>query len=524
MSLLKAFEQLPEVYQPIYNHPELSVKVSRDCVSRLDIITNILNEMSKFLNRKLKILDIGCSQGFFSFNVSNLGHEVLGVDYLDKNINLCEQLKKENKNLNISFSVLDLKDIDDVLTKNKFDLVLGLSVFHHFIHENSDGLENAKKIINNILNQCGSAIFEFALTDEPLYWSKSQPKYVHDLINKIKYNYFIDEQETHLSEIKRPIIFSSNQFIYYENFFSKIDKFKETSHLNDDFSHKNSRKYFLFDQSILKTFDLETEERKKINILESKKEIEILRDKKINISIPNLFFSKSNNYQSLIHREKYHGVTLDEYIINNKYNPGEILLKILSILETIEKKDLYFEDLRLWNFIIDDKDDLNLIDYGSLNSLKIDEYNLFNIKCDLNFIFYEIYYKKVLYPSPFRSSKLSEMHYHFPINKVIKEIWNLQVDKFSFSQVLFLFNKYRNEEINFDNSNIETLSDLKSYFYEKNIDHVSEEIKHMKLLIKNLESLIKNLETKENQNLIFINKIRNNFFFKTLKRLFYKVN
>jgi len=524
MSLAKAFEQLPEVCQPIYNHPELSVKDLRDSKSRLDIITNIINKKSKFLNRKLKILDIGCSQGFFSFNASNLGHEVLGVDYSNKNINFCHLLKDENKNLSISFSVLDLKDIDDIITNNKFDLVLGLSVFHHFIHENTNGLEDTKKIINNILNKCGSAIFEFALTNEPYYWAKSQPKYFHDLINKIKYNYFIDKQNVHLSEIKRPIIFSSNQFIYYENFFSKIDQFKETSHINDDFTHKYSRKYFLFDQSILKTFDLETEERKKINLLESKKEIEILYNKKIDTLTPNLLFSKSNTYQSIIHREKYQGITLDEYIINNKYNPGEILLKILSILETLEKKNLYFEDLRLWNFIIDDKDNLNLIDYGSLNEIKEDDYMLFKIKCDLNFIFFEIYYKKILYPIPFRSAKLSDMHYHYPINKLIKEIWNLQVKTFSFKQVLILFKKYKNEEIDLNSPNLEISSDIKSYFYEKNIDHLSEEIKHMKLLIKNSESLIKNLETKEQENLLFINKIRNNFFFKILKRLFHKGN
>ena len=86
MSLKQAYNQLPEVYQPIFNHPELSSKVSRDCLSRLEIINKIINEMSKFLKRKLKILDIGCSQGFFSFHACSLGHEVLGTDYLDKNI------------------------------------------------------------------------------------------------------------------------------------------------------------------------------------------------------------------------------------------------------------------------------------------------------------------------------------------------------------------------------------------------------------------------------------------------------
>ena len=514
MSLKQAYNQLPEVYQPIFNHPELSSKVSRDCLSRLEIINKIINEMSKFLKRKLKILDIGCSQGFFSFHACSLGHEVLGTDYLDKNINLCNELKKENKNFRINFIVSDLKDINKILEKNNFDLVLGLSVFHHFIHENTNGLKLAKEIINCIKEKCGSAIYEFALTSEPLYWSKSQPKFIHELIQEIKYNYFIDEQQTHLSEVKRPLIFSSNQYVYYENFFSKIQQFQEKSHINDDLTHKRSRKYFLFDKSILKTFDLETEQRKDINLKESTNEIKILQDREINIPIPNLFFSNSNSFQSIIHREKYHGVTLDEYIINKKYNPGEICKKILSILEKIEKKKLYFEDLRLWNFIIDDKNEIKLIDYGSLNDLKIDEFKLFKIKRDLSLIFYKIYNQTIFYPIPFRSTKYSEMHYNFPLKGLIKKIWDLEINTFSFLQVLNLFKKNENLEIEIDKQS-KSLLEIKLFNYEKNIDYLSEEIKQMKLYIKNLETKVEN-------NSVFINKIRDNHIFKILKKFFYK--
>jgi O-antigen chain-terminating methyltransferase len=514
MNLSKVFAQLPEVYQPIYNHPELSTKVSRDCLSRLEIIKKIINEMSKFLNRKLRILDIGCSQGFFSFNACRLGHEVLGIDYLDKNINLCNELKKENKDFKINFVVSDLKDINKILEKNDFDLVLGLSVFHHFIHENINGLELAKEIINCIQKKCGAAIFEFALTSEPLYWSKSQPKFVHELIQKIRYNYFIDEQVTHLSEIKRPIIFSSDQYIYYENFFSKIEQFKENSHTNDDFTHKRSRKYFLFDKTILKTFDLETDERKKMNLEESKNEIKILKDREISIPLPKLLFSNFNSFQSIIHREKYQGETLDEHIINKKYNPNEICKKILTILEKFEKKKLYFEDLRLWNFIIDDENEIKLIDYGSLNAFKIDEFKLFQIKSDLNLIFYEIFYKKIFYPIPFRSTKFSEMHYDFPLNILIKKIWDLQINSFSYLEVLSLFNKYENLKI--DNDKYQKSStEIKLFLYEKNIDYLSEEIKQMKLFNKSLDLKIEN-------NSSFINKIRNNYIFKILKKFFYK--
>lgn len=55
---------LPELYQPIFGHPELSEGSSRTSHDRLVHITSIYKVVEKIQERPLKVLDLGCAQGF----------------------------------------------------------------------------------------------------------------------------------------------------------------------------------------------------------------------------------------------------------------------------------------------------------------------------------------------------------------------------------------------------------------------------------------------------------------------------
>jgi O-antigen chain-terminating methyltransferase len=70
----KLVSELPEVYQKIYGHPELSGNTSRLCEDREQYIVQIVGNLQKKLGRKnLKVLDIGCAQGYFSLTLAKLG-------------------------------------------------------------------------------------------------------------------------------------------------------------------------------------------------------------------------------------------------------------------------------------------------------------------------------------------------------------------------------------------------------------------------------------------------------------------
>lgn len=68
-----AVNSLPEFYQPIFNHEEWNDKPLRNCADRLPYIKNIYDALSEKLQRPLRVLDLGCAQGFFSFHLANGG-------------------------------------------------------------------------------------------------------------------------------------------------------------------------------------------------------------------------------------------------------------------------------------------------------------------------------------------------------------------------------------------------------------------------------------------------------------------
>lgn len=56
---------LPEKYQPIFGHPELSEGSSRGCEDRFVLIRECARRLQGELGRPLRVLDLGCAQGFF---------------------------------------------------------------------------------------------------------------------------------------------------------------------------------------------------------------------------------------------------------------------------------------------------------------------------------------------------------------------------------------------------------------------------------------------------------------------------
>lgn len=74
INLIAAVETLPEFYQPIYGHIEQwKNKPLRNCEDRLPDIERVYDALSLELKRPLRVLDLGCAQGFFSFNIAHKG-------------------------------------------------------------------------------------------------------------------------------------------------------------------------------------------------------------------------------------------------------------------------------------------------------------------------------------------------------------------------------------------------------------------------------------------------------------------
>ena len=376
-SLLLLVKNLPEVYQPIYKHRELSADVSRESYDRLEIITTIHNHLASIIKRPLRVLDLGCAQGFFSLSLAELGATVKGIDYLEANIIVCKALTLENPNLNVEFEVNNIEQTILLLQSEEYDLVLGLSVFHHIVY--GCGLTQTKELITNLSNKVFAGIFEVALQEEPLYWGKSQPKNSRELLDSFLFVHKLSEIPTHLSYIKRPLFFASNKFFLVNNSLGVFTKKQSVSHSLNNNVHLNTRNYFTNDCNFLKQYilDEKVNELNELNLKEYVNEINFLsKISSTNLAknYPKLIKYENNTYELLILREKLEGELLSNIINRNlkQFDIHNVINQLLIILIELESINFYHNDLRLWNILLDANDKVSLIDYGAISSDKDD--------------------------------------------------------------------------------------------------------------------------------------------------------
>ena len=428
-------KELPEVYQPIFNHNELLMETSRICNDRLDQISNVYKLLEQTLKRPLRVLDMGCAQGFFSLSLAQLGASVKGIDFLDKNIAVCNALANENEKLNVEFEVGRIENIIRNLKDEEYDLVLGLSVFHHIVHEH--GLETTKNMLSNLANKVSVAIFEVALAEEPLYWASSQAKNPRDLLSGFAFVHELAKYNTHLSNINRPLFVSSNKFWILNQQIGEFDFYKNESHKLDQGSHQLTRRYFFSKDQIVKLYLLDNQNRIEINTKEYHKEIDFLSSQaKEDFNMPKLILHGANDSELWLVREKIAGELLLNFIDKKQeYNSKKVIEQILKQIVTLEKKELFHNDIRTWNVLIDENNDALLIDYGAI-SHEINDcvwpYNRF--LCFMLFI-YEVTEKRLIKYESLRYSSFDLDLLTEPYRSAFIELFKLPNDMLSFSKL-----------------------------------------------------------------------------------------
>ena len=361
---------LPEIYQPIYGHPELSTQVSRTSTDRLDHIVRIHDSLQALLDRPLKVLDLGCAQGFFSLNLAEHGACVHGIDYLDKNIVVCNALAQAHPKLHVSFEMGRVEDVIESLEPDCYDLVLGLSVFHHIIHEK--GIIAVKELIEHAASLSGALVVELALREEPLYWGSSQPEDPRTLIDTFAFSYELARHATHLSPIARPLFVLSNHYWILGDQACSFESWSTESHRLANGFHKGSRRYFFGTNSILKMyrFDCPMGDHNKA---EFKQEIQFLQNPPTGFPTPTLLAYGDNKVGAWVAMERIPGrLLLDLLQENMTVDHHKVILAILTQLSTLEKAGLYHEDLRVWNVLITEDGSSRLIDYGAISTKRLD--------------------------------------------------------------------------------------------------------------------------------------------------------
>jgi len=102
------------------------------------------------------LLDIACDIGFYSFKAVQKGLFTVGLDIEARSIKKACKLALTKKQENIAFMKMPLNPSNVSLLPN-FDIILCLSVFHHF--DRIFGEENAKKMVAGLFAKCDKQFF-----------------------------------------------------------------------------------------------------------------------------------------------------------------------------------------------------------------------------------------------------------------------------------------------------------------------------------------------------------------------------
>jgi 2-polyprenyl-3-methyl-5-hydroxy-6-metoxy-1,4-benzoquinol methylase len=165
------------LYQPV-DHPDFDDwRVDRECVDRWSIIKKEVDFKDKL------VLDVGSNMGYFSFRATEKGATVVGVESNEARVEVSKALALFNgfPSHNPVFIEAKFEDYLENYKNPKFDVVLMLSLLHHYIKRNPG---EAWRAVDLLSRCCRNMVLELGLNDLPIKWS---PELILDNSNYTEY-------------------------------------------------------------------------------------------------------------------------------------------------------------------------------------------------------------------------------------------------------------------------------------------------------------------------------------------------
>lgn len=436
--------ELPEVYQTIYGHPEWAQAASRNCYDRIDSLSAVYDQLATKLGRPLRVLDLGCAQGFFCLSLAERGATVKGVDFQEKNIAVCLALANENPQLNASFYTGRIEEAIDALEPGQYDLAIGLSVFHHIVY--ICGVERTKHWLTRLASCTEAMILEIVLRKEPLYWGPSQPEDPRELLRDCVFYHEIARFNTHLSTIYRPLYVVSNNWLLLDRHCDLIEQWSDAPYTDAQEAHHGSRRYYFCKDFFCKIINFNLadgsllESENKRNQAELQRESTFLHSPPPGFVAPALLGHGISESEGWLITERLEGELLRDRLLRGEIlDRARILGDLLEQLMLLEKAGLYHDDLRTWNVLINNEGKVRLIDFGSIGSEKNDciwPYDLFQSWCIFVNELFNPLATKIAQLRPFA---LSPFNVPEPFRRWLFAAWRQPAHKFTFAMLHKLF-------------------------------------------------------------------------------------
>jgi len=431
---------LPEIYQPIYGYPDLSNTVSRSCDDRLIKIAECYDLLHRELSRPLKVLDLGCAQGYFSLSLGEHGAIVHGVDFLDKNIAVCKALAEEQPEFELSFDVGRVEDILDSIYPGQYDIILGLSVFHHIIHEK--GIDYVKQLIVKAADVSLALIVELALHEEPVYWGASQPGESRYLLDSVAFVHEIARFSTHLSEILRPMYVASNRYWLLGDSVGEFESWTVEPHALAKGVNQKSRRYFFSAKHVIKFYSFNHKHRGDFNKCEFQREQHFFNNLPPNYQSPKCHLLVEYENEGWVVMERLPGrLLVDRLRAGEKVDHYAVILAVLNYARILEEVGLYHNDIRSWNVLIADNGEVYLIDYGAIIDEPHDCVWPHNIYIAFMMFVDEVVRGRLDKSIPLRTGHISPFSLPQPYLSWAISLWNTPMIEWSFKLMYDTLNK-----------------------------------------------------------------------------------
>jgi len=163
-------------------HPDPRVRGGSDrkVFSRLDRIKSKIDFKDKV------VLDLGCSGGFFAFELAKTAKKVIAIDADSEIIERNRNIQNELELNNVEFVCAPIT-AETILKIGKVDITLFLSVFHHMLalseaYDWNNGMnpQAADSVIAAVNGVTDTLVFEIGYPNEGYEWCERLPHYGPD--------------------------------------------------------------------------------------------------------------------------------------------------------------------------------------------------------------------------------------------------------------------------------------------------------------------------------------------------------
>ncbi|SEP89494.1 O-antigen chain-terminating methyltransferase [Ectothiorhodospira magna] len=424
---------LPELYQPVYGHPECSAAAMRPCQDRLDRILAVHDALQQHLGRPPRVLDLGCAQGFFSLHLAARGAQVQGIDSDPASIALCQALAAEHPDLTVTFTQATVESLLEDFPADQYDLILGLSVLHHLIH--AHGQDTISQWLTQVRAGAAALILELALKEEPLPWAESLPADPLEILGDSAFIHPLGHHPTHLSDLPRPLLVVSDRYWILPPGAGPIDSHTQQSHDLAQGHYQGTRRYYRSGDRLIKHFRFDAPPAFD-NSGELAREIHQLTHPPAGFTVPALLDYGSDPDAGWLIRQWWPGhLLLDELRQGPLPDHAPVLLQVLDQLATLEAAGLYHNDLRPWNLLRRDDGTVALIDYGAIVPQPVDRAWPGSPHLAVFILIHELVSGQVHHPEPLRPAAISPWGLPPPYRQWAARFWDTPPAQWRFARM-----------------------------------------------------------------------------------------